>query len=104
MAARPQRGSRGAVWHPLLPPVPVGRGGNSSGGSDGVSFTPCDITLPGGWEGGRGGGGGGVDKGGRHHPEMKAAGITVVVEVHTAFVEGNFHIYIQSLDLSVKSK
>ncbi|KAK5857646.1 hypothetical protein PBY51_010874 [Eleginops maclovinus] len=43
-------GSRGAVWHPL-PPVPVGRGGKSSGVSDSDSLTPCDITLPGGWEG-----------------------------------------------------
>lgn len=49
---RPQRGSRGAVWHPL-PPVPVGRGGKSSkgGGGGGVSWKPCGITLPGGWEG-----------------------------------------------------
>lgn len=46
---RPQRGSWGAVWHPL-PPVPVGRGGKSRGRNS-ASGTPRDKTLPGGLEG-----------------------------------------------------
>lgn len=42
--SRPQRGSRGAVWHPL-PLIPVGRGGKSKRGKGrgkgGVSLKPC---------------------------------------------------------------